>query len=195
MGHTPFTSMRWEGLKCPELTFSEQQLHLIFIATRFSPWTVAKKIFATTVLLLLWLLGWIVSGRKILALYLTNTLESKNFNIEQTWIRMFLKCTICFECWHLHPVGCRCANEKEEEQRTKKKMEKWDYFEYFKNHLNPLSMDKVLLCSVFKKTQSKVLEDFTDKFEAKKLLFPCALLFESFKNFWPVPIMNHYCGS
>ena len=29
--------------------------------------------------------------------------------------------------------------------RNKKKMEKWDDFENFKNHINPLPMDKILL--------------------------------------------------
>ena len=31
------------------------------------------------------------------------------------------------------------------QNKKKKKIEKWDYFQKFKNHLNPIPMDKILL--------------------------------------------------
>jgi len=37
------------------------------------------------------------------------------------------------------------AVDARNKKNQKKKMEKWDYFEIFKNHLNPLPMDKILL--------------------------------------------------
>ena len=66
----------------------------------------------------------------------------------------------------------------------KKKVEKWHYFETFKNHLNPLLKAKASW-SVFKALFWKVLEI---NLERGRLLFVCVLL-ESFENF---PAYPHY---
>jgi len=57
---------------------------------------------------------------------------------------------------------------RNKKKNQKKKMEKWDYFEKFKNHLNPLPMDKILLGQSLNKSQ----EGFSDKSEAWKAAFP-----------------------
>ena len=54
------------------------------------------------------------SGRKTLALYLTITLESENFNTTQTWVVMFLKYTKCFyaDTYFLWAVEARNKKKK-----------------------------------------------------------------------------------
>jgi len=66
-------------------------------------------------------------------------------------------------------------------------MEKWDYFEKFKNHLNPLPMDKILFGQSLKHyiKLRKVLEI---NLKPGRLLFLCVLL-ESFEKFLPDPYL------
>jgi len=75
------------------------------------------------------------SGRKTLALYLTITLESENFNATQIWVGMFFK--IRQVSLVLISTSCGRRRTIQEEGET-------GLF-WKKNHLNLLPKDKILL--------------------------------------------------
>jgi len=67
-----------------------------------------------------------------------NCLRERFFNTTQTWIGTFLNTPGVFSADIYFLWAVDAQNKKNE------KMKKWDYFESFKNHLNPLPMDKKL---------------------------------------------------
>ena len=76
----------------------------MFSAIHFSPLSYSKCIFLIATFLILWLLKSMAFVRKTFALYLTVSLENKDFNATQTWVGMFLMrhmfiVLISTSCW------------------------------------------------------------------------------------------------